>query len=101
MKKRELFHMIFAFTLTICISSCRGKQDEPEKEPPRKDIVAAEIKFPEIEEWKPGEVKTYKGEELYREMEFEGERDLFVLCERYMVELKDFVAIGISKGFIS
>jgi hypothetical protein len=40
-----------------------------------------------------------RGEELYRAMEFEDEWDLFVLCERYMVELKDFVAIGISRAF--
>jgi hypothetical protein len=40
-----------------------------------------------------------RGEELYRAMEFEDEWDLFILCERYMVELKDFVAIGISRAF--
>jgi len=42
-----------------------------------------------------------KGEEIFKSMEFEGEQDLFVLFERYMLELKDFVAIGISNGFIS
>lgn len=42
-----------------------------------------------------------RGEELYERQEFEGESDLFVLCETYLTELEDFVACGISKGFIS
>lgn len=42
-----------------------------------------------------------RGEELYEMQEFEGETDLFELCERYLVELEEFVACGIAEGFIS
>ncbi|NIM95050.1 MAG: hypothetical protein GTO18_15230 [Anaerolineales bacterium] len=42
-----------------------------------------------------------RGEELYEQQEFEGETDLFELCERYLMELEDFVARGVEEGFIS
>jgi hypothetical protein len=42
-----------------------------------------------------------RGEELYEQQEFEGETNLFKLCERYLAELEDFVACGVAEGFIS
>jgi hypothetical protein len=34
-------------------------------------------------------------------LEFEGESDLYKLCERYITELEDFITIGTIDGFIS
>ena len=77
-------HLNITTTLSIKIEITDGLIKQFEKDGKR-DLVEA----------------ANKGEEIYKEMEFEKERDLFILCERYMAELKDFVAIGISKGFIS
>ena len=42
-----------------------------------------------------------EGEELFEELECDGEKDLFKLCDNYIDEIKRFIEYGIANGFIS
>jgi hypothetical protein len=42
-----------------------------------------------------------RGEELYEELELDGESDMHVLCERYLAELKQFAADCAAQGLIT
>ena len=61
------------FILIVSLNGCK-RQSEPAKEPPKKEAVSSAVKFPEIEGWKLGKVKTYKGEELYGPIDGEADR---------------------------
>jgi hypothetical protein len=65
--------IVFVFALALSFGGCK-KQSESQKEPPKKEAVSPAVKFPEIEGWKLGEVKTYKGEELYTPIDGEADR---------------------------
>ena len=41
------------------------------------------------------------GEELYEEQECEGEKNIFKLCENYIIEIELFINFGITNGFIT
>ena len=78
MKKRNhaFIFIIFAFAFVLSISGCCKKESTPPKETPKKEAAVSVVKFPEIEGWELGEVKTYKGEELYQPID--GEADRFI-----------------------
>ena len=42
-----------------------------------------------------------RGETLYEIQECCGDKNIFSLCERYMLEIKRFIDYGIENGFIS
>jgi hypothetical protein len=42
-----------------------------------------------------------RGETLYEQLEFDGQSDMFVLCEGYLKELKDLVADCATRGLIT
>ena len=41
------------------------------------------------------------GKELYEELDCNGEKDLFKLCDNYINEIEQFIKFGTAKGFIS
>lgn len=41
------------------------------------------------------------GNDLYAQVEFDGNKDLHELCDLYVTELESFIAYGQAKGFIS
>jgi len=42
-----------------------------------------------------------EGKELFEELECNGEKDLFKLCDKYIDEIEQFIKYGIASGFIT
>ena len=68
-----LILILLTFSFLFTFGGCK-KQSEQAKKPTEKEAVSAVIEFPEIEGWKLGEVKTYKGDELYVPIDGEADR---------------------------